>query len=429
MDTPIRSKMTDAFRTAEGGLFSSVEKADVGSSYQELERQSIALMGWADPFMPDRSLPPYVKEAWLSAVRDETAQHYTAPIGNPDLKKAIARKLARQNNLIVDPERNILITPGSDSGLYFAILPFINPGDEVIIPCPSYPNNFLDVKIMGGIPVPVELRAGNGFQIDEADLEAAITPRTKMVLLTHPNNPTTTVFNRNSLESISKVVIENDLILVVDQAFEDFTFGSEMISPATLPGMFDRTVSVFSFSKGMGLSGMRVGYLVCGDEIMDSMFANAVAVIGATSTSAQRAVLAALEHPDFMSTFERAYDIRRKKAFEILNEVPGVHVQMPESGFLCWVDVSELGPSSDIVSYLIKEARVSVNDGANYGPGGEGHLRIVLGVYADDQRVVDALERIRDALAAYGSPTYGDRIPCPVGNDSEKPLPGSPSLL
>lgn len=405
MGSSMRSKMIGAFRTAEGGLFSSVEKADVGSSYQELERQGVALMGWADPFMPDRSLPAHVEEAWLSAVRDEAAPHYTAPIGDSALKKAIAQKLARQNNLSVDPERNILIAPGSDSGLFFAILPFIKPGDEVIIPCPSYPNNFLDVQIVGGVPIPVELHAQNEFQIDATDLEEAVTPRTKMILLTHPNNPTTTVFNRQSLDAIARTVIKHDLVLVVDQAFEDFTFGAEMISPASLPGMFDRTVSVFSFSKGMGLSGMRVGYLVCSDHIMDSMYANAVAVIGATSTSAQRAVLAALEQPDFMKIFERAYDIRRKKAYEILNEAPGVHVRMPESGFLCWADVSELGPSSDIVSYLVREARVSVNDGANYGPGGEGHLRIVLGVYADDQRVIDALQRIRDALIAYPSRT------------------------
>lgn len=399
--TSVKEKMIPAFRDAEGGLFSSVEKADVGSSYQELERRGIALMGWADPFMPDRSLPEFVEEAWVAAVRDEASPHYTAPIGSSALKRAIAEKLERQNGLSVDPERNILITPGSDSGLYFAILPFIGQGDEVIVPSPSYPNNFLDVRIMGGVPVALELKADSGFQIDPAALEAAITPRTKMILLTHPNNPTTTVFDRSSLEAVAKACVDHDLILVCDQAFEDFTFDNEMITPASLPGMFERTVSVFSFSKGMGFSGMRVGYLVCDDHVMDALFANAVSVIGATSTSAQRAVLAALERPDFMREFERAYEVRRKAAFEILNQVPGVSVLMPESGFLCWVDVSKLGDSSDIVSYLVREARVSVNDGKNYGPGGEGHLRIVLGVYRDNERVIEALRRIRDALLAY----------------------------
>ena len=170
----------------------------------------------------------------------------------------------------------------------------------------------------------------------------------------------------------------------------------------TLPGMFERTITVFSFSKGMGLSGYRVGYLVCDDWIMDGMFANAVSVLGATNTVSQIAMTAALENTEFMDEFEKAFDFRRKEAYRILNSIPGVSMQMPESGFLCWVDVSRLGSSAEIVEYLLKEARVSVNDGVNYGIGGEGHIRIVLGVYKDNRKVVDALEGIRDALLRYG---------------------------
>lgn len=401
MQHPVKKKMAPVFRAAEGGLFSCVEKADVGASYQELERQGVALMGWADPFMPDHSMPDFVENAYAEAARRESAAHYTAPIGSPELKAEIAKKLRRQNGLDVDPERNILITPGSDSGLFFAILPFIQPGDEVIIPSPSYPNNFLDVRIAGGVPVAVELKAENGYQLDPEALQAAITPKTKMVLLTHPNNPTTTVFNRASLEALSKIIIDNDLVLVCDQAFEDFTYENEMITPAALPGMFERTVTVFSFSKGMGFSGLRVGYIVCCDSIMDPLFATAVAVVGATSTAAQQAATVALQNPSFMKQFETAYNKRRHRAAEILNSVPGVHVMLPESGFLCWVDVSELGDSTEIAAYLTAEARVSVNDGKNYGQGGAGHLRIVLGVYRDDERVFAALESIRDALLRY----------------------------
>jgi len=398
----MKEKMIPAFARAEGGLFTSVEKADVGGSYQELEKQGVALMGWADPFMPDRSLPPHVEAAYIEAIRDAGAPHYTAPIGSAALKEKLAEKLLRQNGLRVDPQRNILITPGSDSGLYFAILPFIHEGDEVLIPSPSYPNNFLDVEIMGGKVVPVELHAEDGYQLDLPQMEAKVTDRTRMVILTHPNNPTTTIYNRQSLEGLRDLCVRHDLILVCDQAFEDFTYGAELLTPAALDGMFERTVTVFSFSKGMGFSGLRVGYLVCDDHIMDAMYANAVGVIGATSTPAQRAVLAALEQPEFMEEFRQAFDFRRQKAVEILSCVPGVRCQLPQSGFLCWADVSELGDSSDIVSYLVREARVSVNDGINYGPGGAGHLRIVLGVYRDNQRVVDALERIRDALMKYG---------------------------
>lgn len=396
----IRNLMIPAFAEAQGGLFSSVEKADVGDSYQRLQRRGVTMMAWADPFVPDRSMPRHVEDAYVEAARSDAAPHYTAPIGDPGLKELIARKLVRVNDLEVDPERNILITPGSDSGLYFAMLPFIHVGDEVLVPTPSYPNNMLDVRIMGGTVVPVPLRHEDGYQLDLDLMESLVTARTRMVVLTHPNNPTTTIYNRVSLEGLAELVIRHNLVLVCDQAFEDFTFGHEMITPAKLPGMFERTVSVFSFSKGMGLSGLRVGYIVCDDQVMDSMFANAVGVLGATSTVAQQAVKAALRQPDFMEEFGRAYDARRKMAYGLLTGVPGVFMDLPESGFLSWVDVSELGDSSDIVSYLVDSAGVLVNNGKNYGMGGAGHLRIVLGAYRDNVRVESALERVCEALRA-----------------------------
>ncbi|MCF0112135.1 MAG: pyridoxal phosphate-dependent aminotransferase [Erysipelotrichaceae bacterium] len=393
--------MIQAFRKAQGGLFAEVEKADVGTSYQELEKQGVALMGWADPFMPDFSLPEHIRKALLEEIECPSVAHYTAPVGNPDLKEVLAEKLWKKNHLKVEPNRNILITPGSDSGLFYAILPFIEEKDEVIIPTPSYPNNILDIEIMGGKCVFVELKKENGYQLEYETLKRAVTDRTKMIVLTHPNNPTTTVYNRNSLEALSKICIEHDLILVCDQAFEDYTYENEFITPAAMDGMFERTVTVFSFSKGMGLSGLRVGYIVASDVIMDSMYANAVGVIGATSTSAQKAMLRAFDDTTFMKEFEEAFDVRRHAAYDILNSIPNVSFELPQSGFLGWIDVHKLGDSSEICSYLLKKARVSLNDGINYGPGGEGHLRIVLGVYRDNQKVIDALNRIKEALINY----------------------------
>ncbi len=397
----MKEKMISSFRNANGGLFTHSEKADVGTSYQEMEKEGIALMGWADPFMPDRSLPDHLRIALIEAVADGSSNHYTAPVGNSQLKRVLAKRLKEFNGLDVIPDRNILITPGSDAGLYLAILPFIEDGDEVLIPSPSYPNNYTDVGIMGGKVVPVVLKADNGYQLDIEDMESKVTDRTKMVILTHPNNPTTTVYDRKSLEGLRDFVIRHDLVLVCDQAFEDFTFGKEMITPASLEGMWDRTVTVFSLSKGAGLSGIRVGYVVACDEIMDSFYANAVSVIGAASTSAQRAVIHLYDDTSFMKEFEETFDRRRKKACEIFRDEEKLSFRLPESGFLFWLDVSKLGDSSRIVRYLLEKAKVSVNDGKNYGPGGEGHLRIVLGVYREDQKVYDALYRIRDALREY----------------------------
>lgn len=399
----MKEKMIKAFQQAEGGLFANVGKADVGNSYQEMEKRGVSLMGWADPFMPDKFMPQHIEKALIDAIKDGSVSHYTAPIGNEELKIKIAEKLKKQNGLTVDPKRNILITPGSDSGLFFSLLPFIEDGDEVIVPSPSYPNNFLVVEILGGKTVSLKLKEENNYQFIKEEFEELITRKTKAIVITHPNNPTTTVYNEKSLKILKEVVIKNDLILICDQAFEDYTYENTMITPASMDGMFDRTVTVFSFSKGMGLSGLRVGYIVCSDKIMDPMFANAVGVIGATSTSAQKGIIAALDNPSFMNGIEETFDYRRKKAYEILNSIPNVKCSLPESGFLCWLNVSKLGDSSEICDYLIKKAKIAVNDGKYYGVGGEGHLRIVLGVYKSNQKVVEALYKIKSALINYAS--------------------------
>ena len=397
----MKDKMIKSFREANGGLFGESEKADVGTSYQEMAKNGVALMGWADPYMPDRSFPEHIRKAFLYALDDQSASHYTAPVGSSELKHVLAKRLKQFNKLDVVPDRNILITPGSDSGLYLAILPFIEEGDEVLIPSPSYPNNYTDVEIMGGKVIPVLLKEEKGYQLDLELMEEKLTDKTKMVILTHPNNPTTTVYNRKSLEGLRDLCVKHDLILVCDQAFEDYTYENEMITPASLKGMWERTVTVFSYSKGAGMSGLRVGYIVTSDEIMDSLYANAVAVIGATSTIAQTALTHAYEDISFMKEFEEVFDRRRKKAYEIFKDEEKLSCALPESGFLFWLNVSKLSDSSKIVAYLLKKANVSVNDGKNYGPGGEGHLRIVLGVYKDDEVVYDALYRIRDALREY----------------------------
>lgn len=397
----MKQKMKPEFQTIEGGLFSDVEKADVGDSYQKLGEQGVELMGWADPFTPDYSLPKHVLEKTLEAVQSPASAHYTAPVGDVELRAMIAKKLAEKNHLQVDPNRNIIITPGSDSALFFAMFPFLEKDDEVLIPSPSYPNNYMNVRTMQAHVVSVPLHEEQGYQIDIEEFEKRVTKKTKMVVLTHPNNPTTTVYHQKSLMALRDFIIKHDLLLVCDQAFEDFTFENELITPAALEGMFERTISVFSVSKGMGLSGYRVGYIVANDTIMDVLYGCAVSVIGATNTISQIAVKAAFADTSFMEVFAQAYDTRRKMAYEIINRIPNVSMLMPESGFLCWINVSKLGNSSDICEYLIKEAKVAVNDGINYGEGGEGHIRIVLGVREDNQKIEAALLRIEEALKRY----------------------------
>lgn len=393
-----KNKMNPAFRTFEGGLFAEVEKADVGDGFERLQESGVDMMSWADPFMPDAAVPQHVKQAALNAMNDPIASHYTAPVGNTRLREQIARRWQKRYGMRLDPQRNILITPGSDSALYFAMLPFIETGDEVIVCTPCYPNNLQNIKMMGAKAVYCELQAADGYQIRKEALEACVSEQTKMIVLTHPNNPTTTVFDQRSLEAVRDLVLAHDLILVVDQAFEDFTFEQKMIAPAAMADMFAHTVTVCSTSKGYGLSGYRVGYIIADDVFMDVYYGCAVSVIGASNTVSQLAVLAAMEDESFMQEFEAAYDWRRHQAAAILSGIPGVKIQLPQSGFLCWVDVSGLADSSEVCARLLSDARVSVNDGKNYGPGGEKGFRIVLGVYRDNERVRQALLRIREVL-------------------------------
>lgn len=395
----MKDKMKIEFADFEGGLFSEVEKADVGDSYTRMAEAGVALMGWADPFMPDFSIPSHIMDKTIEAIKSPVSAHYTAPTGNMELREAICKRAMKRYGVKLDPSRNVIITPGSDSALFFAMFPFLQKGDEVIIPCPSYPNNMQNIKMMQGVPVVLELKAENDYQIDESILEALVTDQTKMIVLTHPNNPTTTVYNKKSLEAIRTIVLKYNLILICDQAFDDFTFENKFIAPMSLPDMFKNTVTVCSISKGMGLSGYRVGYIIANDEIMDVMYGCAVSVIGATNTVSQIAAIEAFKNPEFMEEFKKAYDFRRHKAYEILNKIPGVKMKLPESGFLAWIDVSSLGDSSDISKRLVEEAKVAVNDGINYGPGGEGHIRVVLGVYRNDDVVVAALERMAATLA------------------------------
>lgn len=394
-----RDRLVGTFKTLQGGLFSTVTKADVGTALNDLIKNGCALMCWADPFFPDHVIPRHVEDAVVRSLREGMGPHYTMPIGDAELKALIAQKLGRTHGIALNPERNIIVTPGSDSGLLFAMMPFIGAGDEVLVHAPSYPSNFLNPGLLGGVAVPVPTSTQDNYQIDIDEYRKRLTKNTKMVLLTQPNNPTTTVQRKERLAELAKFVVENDLILVVDYAFEDIVYdGIEMYDISRFEGMRERTLSVYSISKGMALSGLRVGYVVADDKLMDVLFACAVNVIGATNTSAQQGAIAAFRDDAFIDDYKSIFDKRRKKAFEVFNSIPGVSMGLPESSYLSWVNISKLGTSADVSKYILNHANVFVNEGTPYGLGGEGYLRIVHGCYQSEDVVEQALGRIQRAL-------------------------------
>lgn len=395
--TPVRTN--SRFAAMQGGLFAEVTKADVGDGVARLREQGYAILSWADPWFPDQALSPVVRDALVASLEDPATTHYTLPIGDERLREAIATKCRDRNGLTIDPRRNVIVTPGSDAGLWFAMAALLDPGDEVIVPDPSYPSNASNCSLLGAVPVPVPLDPDTGWQLDIDALRAALTTRTRMVVLTHPNNPTTTVFTREVLEALRDVIVEHDLVLVCDQAFEDFVFTREgLTTPASLPGLWERTLTVFSFSKGHGLSGLRVGYVVGPDTLVDSLYGAAVNVVGATNTAAQVAARAALADQAALAERHDDFEQRRHEVVARLGAVPGVSVQVPESGYLSWIDVSGLGGGDVVADHLLRDAKVSVNSGAPYGAAGAGHIRLVHGCYRDPARMIQALDEIAASL-------------------------------
>ncbi len=395
----ITAKMNSVFRSLDGGLFSTVTKADVGEGAGNLIEKGVDILAWADPFFPDPSIPESVKKVMIEAIEEGFPSHYSMPIGAKPLREAIAEKVSAKTGLDLDPSRNVIVTPGSDSGLLYAMMPFLEAGDEVMVIDPSYPNNFLDPQILNASVVAVPLDRENNYALDIAEFEKRVTDRTKMVVITHPNNPTTTVFRRENLEELSRFIISHDLILVCDQAFEDHIFDDiEFVSPCSLKGMWERTVTVCSISKGLGLSGFRIGYIYAHEKIMDKYYAAAVNVLGAAATITSIGAVAAIKETEYLDYLTGCHKKRRNLAYSVFSKIPKVKLRPSESGILTWLDVSELGTGDEIASYLLKEANVLVNDGSIYGEMGKGHIRIVTSVFKDDTKAQKVFTSIAEAL-------------------------------
>jgi aspartate/methionine/tyrosine aminotransferase len=401
-----RKLLNSRFSQVQGGLFASVDKADVGDGVGKLRDQGVDILAWADPFFPDPSIPPRVKETMIQALEEGFPSHYSMPIGMEPLRKALASHVSQRTGLHIDPQRNIIVTPGSDSGLLYAMMPFLEEGDEVLVPDPSYPSNFLNPVLLGARTVAVPLDASRRYAIDIEEFERRVTDRTKMVVLTHPNNPTTTVFCKEDLEALARFVIAHDLVLVCDQAFEDHIFdGRQFVAPATLEGMWERTVTVCSVSKGLGLSGFRIGYIYAADWIMDVLYGGAVNVLGASATVTSIGAMQAIQETEYLASLTERHLRRRDLAYEVFSRVPGIRLFPSESGILTWIDVSRLGTSEEVVAYLLEHAKVLVNSGSAYGEQGKGFIRVVTGCFAEDSRAKEVFLRMATALTAM----YGER--------------------
>lgn len=364
----------------------------VSDRARALRQQGIDVidLGGGDPDFPT---PRHICQAAADAMfRGET--HYVASAGIPELRRAIARKLATENGIQVSPDQ-IIVTPGGKAALFVSILALVGPGDDVVMFDPGWVSYEPMVLMAGARCLHVPLQPANHYRITREAIEAVLTPQTRLLIVNSPNNPTGRVLTREEAETIVAVAQERDLLVISDEIYEKIIYdGREHLSLAAFPGMAERTLTVNGFSKAYAMTGWRLGYVAGpGPLIRQIMKVHSHSATCATSF-AQWGGVAALEGPqDAVAEMVAAWDRRRRFVTERLNAIPGFRCPLPEGAFYTFPDVSGTGYSGqEVAQKLIEEAHVGVTPGDAFGESGASCIRLSFAT-ADDL-LERALERI-----------------------------------
>jgi aminotransferase len=325
---------------------------------------------------PDFAPPKFVFDAMQQALADGKIR-YTSWRGIPELREAIVNKLQTENGVTYDPETEIIVTSGAQEALMVTLMTLLDPGDEIITPSPHYDEYTRDAQILGGTLVPVPTTPESNFTVDVADLEAAITERTKAIIVVTPNNPTGTVLPESTLREIADLAKRRDLIVVSDEIYEYYTFGDHKhVSMASLPGMRERTITINSFSKSFALTGMRLGYIAAPEPIMDGMLPFHHAMMICANVVTQYGGLAIMENArDWFAENLKEYDRRRGLWLQTLDKV-GLPYSEPQGAYYVFIDIRPTGmTSAEFVGRAREEARLVFQPGTIGGGAGEGFIR------------------------------------------------------
>jgi aspartate aminotransferase len=351
---------------------------------------------------PDFDTPPHIIEAATRAMKAGRTR-YPDNRGEIVLRQAVADKLSRDNGVAYDPNSEILVTTGATLGIHAALLALLNDDDEVLVPDPIYDAYQSPIFLAGGRVVPVRSRIEDGrFILDAQAIDAAATPRSRVLLLNTPWNPVGTVFREAELQAIADVVARRNLVLISDEIYEAITYeGCRHLSPAALSAdMRGRTVLLNSLSKTYSMTGWRVGYCAAPAPIVQSMFLSLQQSSRGPATFVQDAAAVALTgSQDAVEQMRVEYTRRRSLVLQALAGIRHVRVLPPEGGFFAMVDARETGLASDAIRRrLLDDAGVAVIHGAAYGPGGEGTLRVSFA--SGGETLARGLERLRAGLEA-----------------------------
>ncbi len=348
---------------------------------------------------PDFTSPAGVIQAGIEALKHGET-HYTSNNGLIELREAISRYINRLYGIEYDPAHELLVAVGVSEAMYLAVTATINPGEEVIIPEPCFVSYMPEVVFAGGVPVMVPCYFEQDFQVSPADIEKAITPRTKAILLGYPNNPTGAVLTRERLLEIAKIAEKHDLLVISDEIYDRLVYGVPHTQFATLPNMRERTVVLGGFSKSHAMTGWRIGYAAAPEPIINAMRRIHQYTIMSAPTVAQFAALKALEHEEEVQAMVAEYDRRRKLLVNGLNQL-GLDCFEPRGAFYAFPRIKASGMDENTFSEkLLYEEKVAVVPGSAFGVSGEGFVRAC---YATSyEKIEEALERLHRFMQRYG---------------------------
>ena len=325
---------------------------------------------------PDFETPYHIREAGIQALQAGKT-FYTSNSGLMELRKAVSDFTKRRTGLTYDPASEIMLTVGGSEAIDVALRTIINPGDEVIYIQPSYVSYLPCILLADGVPVPIELKAENRFRLTREELEAAITPKTKALILSFPNNPTGAIMEKEDLEAIVDVIKEHHILVISDEIYSELTYGKEHVSIASLPGMKEYSIVINGFSKGFAMTGWRLGYALGNKEILKQMIKIHQYAIMCAPTVSQYAAIEAMYNGDQDVIYMReSYNQRRRFLYPELQRL-GLPCFLPEGAFYMFPDIREFGMTSeDFALDLLKEEKVAVVPGSAFGDCGEGFIRI-----------------------------------------------------
>ena len=352
---------------------------------------------------PDFKTPYQIRDAAINSLVDGETQ-YTANRGLPELREEIALYLSGRCNLSYRPDKEILVTIGASEAIDIALRALVSPGDEVVIPDPSYVSYAPGVIFAGGQPVPVTTKQENDFRLMADDLENVITSRTRLLILPYPNNPTGAIMEKKDLEEIARVVEKHDLFVISDEIYSELVYdGHTHVSFASIDGMYPRTVTINGFSKAFAMTGWRVGYACCSEEVISVMNKIHQYAIMCAPRQGQVAAIAALRLGrengyESVAVMRDSYDRRRRLMVTSFRKM-GLECFEPYGAFYAFPSIRCTGLSSEeFCAGLLREKKVAAVPGNAFGSSGEGHIRCCYATAIDKINI--ALERMAEYIAS-----------------------------